>query len=175
MEVRVAGGALVDIATREDLAASFERLSDLLERPHARFQRLSAGRAPRAGNAPFSVTLGRPPEGMLWKVQWVLVTGDDPTVSTAIANVRAALLVGSMPPDSQLSGNAPIAGVDFAGVVQSGIIVPSTVIIADVNVVYSNEELYAIIGGTGTVAGASFYHVSVGVLELPQTAEALMW
>jgi hypothetical protein len=175
MEVRLAGGVLIDVATAGDVKTQGDRLAKLLERPHARFLRQNNGKVPRAANAPFCISLGRPPQGMLWKVQWLIITGDDPTVATAIANVRAALFAGAMPPDSQLSGSAPIIGQDFAGVLQHGIAVPSTITIPDMSVVYSNEELYVVIGGTGTVAGAGNYHVSAGLLEMPQTAEALTW
>jgi hypothetical protein len=177
MEVRLAGGVMVDLASRDDLEGGFDRLAKVLERPHGRYQRLFGGRPPRAGNLPFVVQLqpSRPPGGMMWVLEYVIVMGDDPTVSTAIANVRAALLAGNIPPDASLGGNAPITGADFGGVIQSGIVVPSTITLPDKAIVYSNEDLYAVIGGTGTIAGAANYRVVIGCLELPQTAAALLW
>ena len=177
MEIRVAGGALIDVATREDLIGSVDRLAKILEKPHARYFRAFGGRPPRASNVPFVVQLqpSRPPSGMMWMVEWVIVMGDDPTASGAIANVRAALFAGNIPPDSSLSGSAPIVGADFGSTIQTGIVVPSTSTIPDKSFVYSQEDLYAIIGGSGTVAGAANYRVVCGVIELPQTREALMW
>lgn len=177
MEILVAGGVKVDLATVADLAGGFDHLGKLLQRPHARYQRLFGGRPPRAANLPFVIQLqpSRPPGGMLWIVESVIAMGDDPTVSTAIANVRAALFAGNIPTDASLAGNAPITGADFGNVVLSGIPVPTNQNLPDKSVVYSNEDLYAIVGGTGTVAGAANYRLVIGVLELPQTAEALMW
>jgi hypothetical protein len=177
MEVRLAGGVMIDLATAEDVERGHDRIAKLLERPHARFFRAFGGRPPRAASVPFVIQLqpSRPPGGMMWLVQWVATMGDDPTVSTAIANVRAALFAGNVPTDASLGGGATPIGVDFGGTLMTGIIVPSTLTVPDKSVVYSNEDLYAMIAGTGTVAGAGNYRVVVGIIELPQTPEALMW
>lgn len=302
MEVRVAGAVAVDLATKADVSDRFERIARLLERPHSRFFRPAQGKAPRAGNLPFVISVGRPPGGWLWLAQYVIVTGDDPTAGPAAAastsdvdvdassanpaaannvtlpgaagattyitgfeitgdgatagsiiaitvtgilggtktyyltipigaaaavtplqiqfsrpipasalntaitvnvpsfglgntnaaatahgfqrtitpagalsNVRAAAFAGSAPNDASLGGSAPLTGVDFANAIMSGIVVPSTVEFPSKAVVYSNEDLYVVIGGAGTVAGANFYHVGFGVIELPQTPEALTW
>lgn len=172
----LAGASIeVDIATIGDLTAQTDRLAKILERPHARFDRRAAGKAPRAANLPFVLSLGRPPNGMLWFVEWVVLMGDDPSASAAIANVRAALFAGSPPTDAQLSGGAVLVGADFANAILPGLIIPTTQTVPDKNVVYSNEELYFIVAGTGTVAGAANYHAAAGVLELPQRPDALMW
>lgn len=178
MEILVAGGAAVDIATRQDLEAHHERIRKALERPHARYHRLVGARPPVAANKPFIIPLDtpRPPTGWMWEVQWVSIYGDDPTVSAAIANVRAAVLVGTRPTDASLT-NPPASGVDYAGVILPGLAVPTpgSQNVPDKNIVYSDEELYALLAGTGLVAGAGFYHFNAGVIELPQTADALMW
>lgn len=174
MEVRLEGGVVVDLATRSDHERATGRLASLLERPHSKFERIAAGKAPRAGNLIFALSLGKPSTGTLWKVQWIVLTGDDPTAAAAIANVRAALFAGSCPPDSQLPV-AGTAGLDTAGCMLTGLAVPSTTAVAEMSVVYSNEELYVIFAGTGTVAGAASYHATVGVLVLPQTPGALTW
>lgn len=178
MEVRLAGGALIDIATAEDVKAGHDRIAKLLERPHARFYRAFGGKAPRAANLPFVIPLQQtgPPGGMMWLLQWAIFIGDDPTQITAIANARAALFIGNAPPDSSLAGAAPVTGqLDPAGCVLPGVAIPSITAIPDKSVAYSGEQVYGIIAGTGTVAGAVSYRLILGVIELPQTAEALMW
>lgn len=308
MEIRVAGGALIDVATKDDLTGSFDRLAKILEKPHARYFRAFGGRPPRAGNLPFVIQLqpSRPPNGMMWMVEWVALFGDDPTAGAAqggaaavqtdvdassanpaaannvtlpglagattyitgfeitgdgatagsiiaitvtgilggtktyyltvplgltaaitpllvefvrpipasglntaivvnvpsfgagntnaavtahgfqqvaavnptggpLANVRGALFAGNIPTDASLAGTTTLTGHDAGSVIQTGIIVPSTSTIPDKSFVYSQEDLYAIIAGAGTVAGAGNYRVVCGLIELPQTREALLW
>lgn len=176
-EILLAGGVTIDVATRDDLEAHHRRLAAYLERPHARYVRPHNGGPPRAANLPFAIGLGRPPMGMMWLIQWVLLMGDDPTSATAIANVRAAVIVGARPTDASMSGGAALVGLDYANVVINGLAVPTPgpVTVPDKNVVHSQEELYAVIGGTGTVAGAANYRFTAGCLELPERADSLMW
>jgi hypothetical protein len=179
----LAGAAVeVDLATVKDLERHYELLERLLTRPHARYHRLHGARAPRAGNAPFVIKLDtpRPTTGWLWELQWALLVGDDPGSATALANVRAMLIVGAAPADAQITAGvvgAAWGGLDYPGVVLSGLAVPTPgpITIPDKNVVHTDEEVYAVLGGTGLVAGAAFYHLTVGVIEKPQTAEALTW
>lgn len=178
MEITVAGGAVIDLATREDHERGIARLAGLMQKPHARYFRAFGGRASRASNAPFAIQLqpSRPPGGMLWLVQWALFTGSDPSASAAIANVRAALFVGSIPPDSNLSGNAPLIGADSGGLILPGQAVPSLNTMPDKSVVYASEDLYALFVGSGLNAGdVNGYRVNIGILELPATPEALLW
>jgi hypothetical protein len=175
-EVLLQGGITIDVATKQDIEAHHRRLEAILERPHARFFRANGGRAPLASNATFAMSLGKVTSGMMWLVQWIVVTGDDPTVSAAIANVRAALFAGSMRPDTQYKiVGTTLDGADFGNMLQSGIAVPSTVTIPDKSVVYTGEELYLLFAGSGLSAGAGFYHATAGIIELPQRADALMW
>lgn len=183
-EVLVGGSAslVVDLATKEDLQRHTDRLVSVLSRPHARYHRYHGARAPRAANAPFVIKLDtpRPPTGWLWELQWVEIHGDTPQIPTAIANVNAMLLAGAAPPDASLTASAvaltPWGGLDHAGIIVPGLAVPSGLVtIPDKSVVHTDEEVYAILSGTGLVAGAAFYHVTVGVIEKPQTPEALTW
>lgn len=180
MEVLVGGSALLDVATKADIDARIEGLARTLERPHANFQILHGSRAPRAANAPFVLRLEptRPRGGHLWLVQWLALTGDDPTISAAIANARAALLKGAIPPDANLTLTGTTwGGLDYPGVIAPGLSIPTPndITVPDKMVVYDHEDVYFVLAGAGLVAGASFYHGSVGVLELPQTPEALTW
>jgi len=180
--ILVGAAGEVDIATKDDLDSHFKHLAVLLTRPHARYHRLHGARAPRAGNNPFVIKLDtpRPPTGWLWELQWALLMGDDPASATALANVRAMIIIGAAPPDASITAGAVGAawgGIDYPGVVLSGLAVPTNgpITIPDKNVCHTDEEVYAVVGGSGTVAGAGFYHFTVGVIEKPQTAEALTW
>lgn len=181
IDVSVAAAAAVKLATKDDLDGHMDRIAHLLERPHARYHRLHGARAPRAGNNPFVIKLDtpRPPAGWLWELQWAMLVGDDPASSTAIANVRAMLLIGAAPTDASLTAGAVGAiwgGLDYAGVVLNGLVVPSAVTtIPDKNVAHTDEEVYAVVAGSGTVAGSGFYHLTVAVIEKPQTADSLLW
>jgi hypothetical protein len=180
MEVLVGGSAVLDIATKADLDQRTDRITRLLERPHARYDVKVFGRAPRAGNNPFAMKSNDPAprNGMLWLVQWAWLSGDDPTASTAIANVRAVLVKGAAPPDAQLSlAGTQWGGLDFAGIILPGMVIPTpnAVTIPDKSVVYDHEEVYFVLAGSGLVAGANQYHGAIGVIELPQTPEALTW
>lgn len=172
MEISLATAVAVEVATKDDLVRHTDRLARLLERPHARYLRAAAGKAPLAANHAFAISLGKPTAGLLWIVQYVLVTGDDPTNITAIANTRAAIFVGSPGPDSQMGTGA---GLDTAGCIVPGLAIPSLTNLPDKCVVHTDEELYAVLFGTGLSAGAVTYHFNAGLLELPQTAEALLW
>jgi len=184
MEISVATAAAVDIATKKDLEVHTDRLAELLRRPHSRYQRLHGARAPRAGNNPFVIKLDtpRPPMGWFWELQWALLMGDDPATATAIANVRAMLIIGAAPPDASITAGAVAAawgGIDYPGVIINGIAIPTPgpITIPDKNVCHSDEEIYAVVGGSGTLAGAAFYHLTVAVLGKPQSqeSEALTW
>jgi hypothetical protein len=305
--LHVAGAVALELATKDEVIGASDRLAKLLERPHARFLRLSDGEEPRAGNLPFVINLGRPPGGMMWMLQYLILTGDDATAGAAlqgssaavqtdvdnsatgaaapivatlpavagattfitgfevtgggatlgsdisitvtgilggtktyvlsvpagvllgvvplvvqfsrpipasapntviavnvpsfgagstvqavtahgfqqvaavagsggqIPNVRAAVFAGSGPTDASLAGTTSISGADFGGLLAAGLAIPSTTELPNKTVIYSNEDLYVVIGGPGALAGANFYHVTAGILELPQTPEALLW
>lgn len=180
MEVLVGGSALLEVATKADLDERMDRLGRLLERPHANFQILHGGKAPRASNLPFVLRVEptRPRGGHLWLVQWAWLTGDDPTVSAAIANTKGALLKGAIPPDASLAQSGAVwGGLDIPGVLLPGMVIPTpnAITLPDKMVVFDHEDVYFVLAGSGLVAGAANYHGSVGVLELPQTPEALMW
>lgn len=171
-EILLSGGVTVDIATKEDVEAHARRLERLLGRPHARFTKL-AGSVESAGK-PLIVDLGRPPQGMMWEIQWLLVTGVDP-FGAAIANVTAAAFVGAVPLLASLAIGPPVTGLDYASAILTSLVVPSTNAVPDKSVVYTNESLYVIFTGTGLVAGGARYRVVAGVIELEQRPDALMW
>lgn len=178
MEVLVGGGMVVDVATKEDMDRHFSRLADLMERPRSRFERYAGAQAPRAANAAFGIRFPQPKAhgDEIWELQWLALYGDDPTavLTTAIANVRAALFVGSRIPDAQLPV-AATAGLDHGGAILPGLAVPSLTTIPDKNVVYPGEEPYVLLYGTGLVAGAGTYHALLGVIAKPNVPAALTW
>lgn len=166
------GGAVVDIASSEDMAEHHRRLERLLEgkKSKARLERLRGGKAATA--TPVVVDLGKPPMGMVWIPQFATAWGND--AFTSVSNVAWVLFVGPLPSGSTPLGvGPPVAGLDQGDPVltggNSGISVPSSQSIPDQVIVYPEDNLYAVFAGSGLVAGANSYKLLVGVIVLPDT------
>lgn len=172
MDVTLATGLTVDLTTKQDFEGHTRRLEKLLDRPHARFTKVN-GSVESAG-VPLIVDLGRPPQGMMWEVQWLIVTGVDP-FGAAIGNVTAAAFAGAVPNRTGLAIGPPVTGIDYGSAILTSLAVPSTNAVPDKSVVYSTENLYVIFTGTGLVAGGARYRAIAGVLELEARPDALMW
>lgn len=172
MEVTLAGGAVVDIASREDVAEHHRRLEQLLEgkKSKARLERLRTGKAATA--TPVVLDLGRPPMGLVWLPQYATAWGND--AFTSVSNVAWVLFAGPLPSGNPaLAVGPPVAGLDQGDPIltggNSGISVPSTQSVPDQVVVYPQDNLYAVFAGSGLVAGANSYKILVGVIVLPDT------
>lgn len=174
VEVALAGGVIVDLATKQDQDAHHARLASLLKRPFTLAKRVH-GTAPTPGSIsrPIVLACGKPPPGFLWVLQWIRTQGIDP--QTAVANVNVTLYIGS-------AAQAPLsivtlgAGGEDLNAVTGPLAIPSLTTIPDKMVVYPEEDLYGLVIGTaGNLAGAAKYMIVVGVLQLPNTAEALTW
>jgi len=154
------------LVTKQDLKDALQGFNRLKGPVH--FQRLVAGAKPPASNKPLVLDLGSPPRGSFWLPQYVIVTGVDPTAPGAIANTGAAVLAGSVPPQSALAGAAstPVS-LDMGGVILSSLTVPSTNTVPDKDPVMPNESLYVVFTGTGLVAGSATYYAMVGVVIVP--------
>jgi hypothetical protein len=176
VELTVAGGGVIDLASRSDLHEHHERMASLLARPSVHFQRITGAVA--SGTAPLVLKLEAPPGGMLWLPQWVTLTGDD-VFGGAIANVTAAVFAGRTPRKAELGIGPPVTGLDLAACLLTGgaggLSVPNTTAFPDKSPIYPSETVYVILTGTGTAAGATKYTATIGVLELPFTDEALTW
>lgn len=176
VKVTLAGGAMVDLATTDELASMHERIATLLEKPTAHGQRI-AGFA-NTGAGPLVIDLGSPPMGMIWLPQYLTVTGADAHLGAGnivIANVSAAAFIGRLIRAGELALGPPVTGEDMAGCVGAGITVPQSVQLPDKACVYQNEHLYVVIAGSGVAAGsASVYRASAFVIELAFTDSALV-
>ncbi|HYR17901.1 MAG TPA: hypothetical protein VEQ15_00320 [Myxococcales bacterium] len=176
MEVTLAGGGVIDIATRDEIVSHHDRLESLLSKSSVHGQRLY-GQTP-TGAGPLVIDLGSPPMGMLWIPQYICVFGAAPFLGAGnifIANVSAAVLAGSLPRPQQLALGPPVTGADYGGVLAVGLQLPgSDSIPAGKTPVYGNEHLYVILAGTGLAAGsATVYQATAYVLEAPDSPSTL--
>lgn len=175
MEVALAGGVMVDLATKQDTDAHHARLRALLARPQVRARRLPGFITTGAviTRAPI-ITLQHPPAGALWVVQWIRTQQADPITAVAAASM-VGYIGASAAVQNQLA-SASAAGGDDANAFTNGLAVPSLTNLPDKVVVYTQEELFfAIIGTSANIGVSTKYGVIVGVLEVPNTPEALTW
>lgn len=176
-EVTVAASALVDIASKDDLAAHHERLAKLFAKERQHFTRAFGFVA--TGSGPLVIDLGSPPMGMIWLPQWVTLMGDAPFLGAAnvnIANVSAAVFAGAVPRQSGLVLGPPVSGtgLDHPNCIGAGLLLPSTFSVPDKSPVFAQEHLYVVLAGSGLAAGAAgVYRAVAGVIEIPATDEAL--
>jgi hypothetical protein len=176
MELTVAGDVVVDFATKDDLDRHHQRIEKLIEKTaRQRIHRLRGGASSKA--TPIVIDFGKPPMGMFWLPQWALVWGND--AFTNVANVAWVLFAGPLPSASLLAVGPPVLGLDQADPIltggNSGISVPSSQNIPDKTIVWSRDNLFVVLSGSGLVAGATAYHACVGVEERPDTEEARVW
>jgi hypothetical protein len=176
VEIAVAGGAVIDLASTQDLRQHHDRIVDALKRgPFAHFQRLAGSEESGAG--PLLIDLGTPPSGMIWLPQWVNVFGADAFMgasNASIANVSAAVFAGSLPLEAALKIGPPVTGPAWSDVIVPGILVPSSFSMPDKSPVFPNEHLYVLFGGSGLAAGSTGqYWATAGVLEGPFSDEFL--
>jgi len=164
--------------TRGDLELQTEnRIEELLRRPHSWARRLAgAVQTPNPVTRPLVIDLGSPAKGFLWELQWVVAQGADP--ATAVANVSAIGFLGS-----RSSAPSTIVGLgggsDQVNAITNGVAVGGAgagVSFPDKVICYPTEGLYFLIVGTaGNVAASAVYVVNVGVIQIPNTPEALTW
>jgi hypothetical protein len=178
VEITLAGGAVVDLATRADADERHGQLAKLLERPAVHYQRVTGVSPSPAGAGPLVLDLGRPAMGMIWLPQWITITGDD-VFGGAIANVTCAVFAGRVARPQELVIGPPVRGFDLAACILTGgaggLSIPNTTGFPDKTPVFTNEHLYVIVTGTGVNAGAGKYTATAGVLELPFNDESLTW
>lgn len=177
MEITLAGGVSVDLATSEDLERHQRRIAELVNPERkGHYRRIDGSAASRA--APVLVDLGRPPMGMWWFVQWVLLTGDSP-IGATVANVTAGVFAGGLPSPAALAVGPPATGFAVQDCIlsggNSGLGIPTVTTVPDKSVVFETENLYAIFTGSGLAAGAAFYRATAGVIEVPARNETLFW
>jgi hypothetical protein len=116
---------------------------------------------------PVVIDLGSPGGGLLWSVQQVCLMTGTTLTNIAAANVAAGIFVGSIP--SSVGFN-----LDVSALAASGLSVPSNYQAGGKSIVCrSQQHLYVVLQGTGT--GANAWTATANVLQVPDTAEALLW
>lgn len=166
---------MIDIATKEDVVDHHRRLEKLLSRPQAQGRLLAAGTVSGnpVTNAPY-LSLQKPPAGSLWIVQWVRTQQNDP--GTAAANVNMVGYLGSGALGKQVPVSAGGTGGEDANAFTAPLAVPSLTGMPDKIVVYPTQELYFLVIGTaGNIGAGVNYKVTVGVLQVVNSPEALTW
>jgi hypothetical protein len=178
MEVVLAGGAMIDLATREDVQEHHERLRRYLEKPKGRYYRVSGSGATTAGfsgSGPIAVsfTPQSPPDGFWWLVQWFSCWVGTSIAAGAVANLNAALMVGQCP----TGPGAPVARAivpSLSDVAIPGLAVPSGTNVPDKTVITGQDQLYALLAGSA-LAASTTYNLLAGVVEVPAEGETLFW
>lgn len=156
-------------------------MAKLLEKPHGRIRRPFASGATGSGFSgagPVYLTFDpiAPPGGRMWLVQWVAVWVGSTPAAGAVANLFAALAVGNAPRGSLSDTLVTGPAVNLADVVGAGFTVPtgSQGSMPDKVWVSPQDQLYLILQGSG-LAASTRYSATAGVLDLPDTPEALLW
>jgi hypothetical protein len=177
MEIALAGGVLVDLATRDDIEGFHRKLAEKLVPPHAKYFPVSGSGATAAGfsgSGPIAVAFNpqSPPPGRLWSVQWVAVWVGTTPAAGAVANLFAAVCVGN----SQVGAGGPPRALtaNISDVVIPGQAVPSGINVPDKTIVKPDTQLYVLFGGAG-LAASTVYNCTAGVLDMPATDEATLW
>lgn len=167
------------LASRRDLQRYHAGLAELLEPPRGVYRRIMATGTTSAGfsgSGPTAITFtpGSPPAGRIWAIQWLAVWVGLTPAGPAVANLNAALMVGSarVGGGQQQAPNAVLVNLD--DVVVPGLAVPSAVSVPDASIVNSQEILYLLLAGSG-LAASTMYCARAGLLDLPDIPEALLW
>jgi hypothetical protein len=168
------------LATKADLDRYHRRLAACLEPPRGKYEELYAtGRTGSgfSGSGPiaFAFAPAAPPPGRLWLIQWVAIwVGTNPAVG-AVASLFAAVMVGQSPAGAGTPGAvATSVTPNLTDVRIPGQAVPAAVNVPDKTIVKPQQQFYILLGGLG-LAASTVYNASAGVLDLPETAEAILW
>lgn len=178
MELAVAADVAIDLATKDDLAHHHDRIAKMFEKPAARYYTVSASTQTTAGfsgSGPIAVGFQplSPPPGRQWELQWIAIWVGTSLFAVSTANLFAALCIGQCPTGAGApSGRA--VNVNDSDVVLPGQNIPVGITLPDKMIVRPQTQLYVLIGGSG-LAVSTIYNANVGVLDIPDTDEALFW
>lgn len=176
-EITVAGGVVVDVATKDDLAAHHRMLADLTGRKQEGdyVPLFGSSTAPAGiGSGPLVIPLvpRSPAEGLKWALQYLAIF--TVVAGPVIANLNAALMIGRSPVGPGGAHPAPASiTLDPQQVVLPGLSVPTAggVIIPGKVIIRPAEQLYCVLQGAGLVVG-TVYQATASVLSAPDTREA---
>lgn len=182
MEVTLAGGLMVDVATREDLQRHHDTLARAFNASKSQrgdyipiFGQMTAPTG--IGSGPLVIPFNpiKPVAGKQWALQFVSIY--TVVAGPAIATLNAAVLIGSSPVGPGAAHPSPTGLViPTQEVVIPGLAVPTSggVIIPGKVLVRPGEQLYCVLQGAGLVAGTE-YHASAAVIEADLNAESVIW
>lgn len=175
------GETEIDLAARidvlgKDIGARLARLED--KTPRGRYQVIYGSVAVPAagvptGGLPMVTNPPSPPPNRMWLVQWAAVF---PVAApfTAVANLNAIICVGR-PPVGPGGGAPAVTTLSPGDIVIPNQAVPDTINVPDKTVVRSSTALYAILSGAGLGAAGTTYMMTVGVIDVADSEEALFW
>lgn len=148
-------------------AARDEQLRRYLQRPHGNLRQLVQNVSAAVALSPQVLDLGAPAGGLLWSVQQVCLMYGTTVNSAALGSASAAIFVGGVPQDVAHA-------VDFSTMVAAPLGVPVNYQAGGKSIICrSQQHIWLLLVGTG-VNGQGFT-VTATVLEVPDTAEALLW
>ena len=178
----MAGGAVIDIASADDLKRHHDRLEKLLaeRRPAGKYYRIIGSGSTTAGfsgSGPIAIafTPSSPPAGRHWFVQWAAIFVGTSPAAAATANLFAAVMVGRSPspPGATIAGAFPGA-LSEGDVVVPGLAVPSSTTVPDKTVVKPQDQLYVVLAGSG-LAASTVYVATAGIIDTPDSDETYFW
>lgn len=155
MNVKLAAGVEVDLATKGDLQQLKDDLqgSGLPILPRRIYQAATVPTPFSAGS--FLMEVDHPETPVIWDLRKLVILGADD--HTAVANVSAAVYVGSAAPNGQVS---------LLDCAWQGMTLPSSNTFNAQCLIGHHERLFVLFAGTGLVAGQQL--VVVGqVIEVP--------
>jgi hypothetical protein len=181
VEVTLAGGLVVDVATKGDLQHHHERIEKILgERKDVRAYRISgsgattAGYAGGAGPIAISFTPMSPPAGRIWLVKWVTVWVGTTVAAGTTNNLNCAVMVGRCPTGPGAPIQAAIVPIISDVVIPTQTVPPPAGGVPSVLEVKSEQQLYVLLAGDA-LAVSTVYNCAAIVVDAPDVPGAILW
>lgn len=183
VEVTLAGGLVVDVATKDDLQRHHESLRDELIRLIGEKRDVQAYRIygsstttsgfTGTGPIPIAFNPTSPPSGRLWVVQFVTAWVGTTVAAGTTANLNCAVMCGQSPSGGGLIGRAVNVNVSDVVIPTQAVPNPPTGT-PDVFVVKSENQLYVLLAGSA-LAASTVYNAAALVIDLPAVPGAVIW
>jgi hypothetical protein len=170
-EITVAGGLVLDVATRADLAEHHERLERLLPKPiRGAYRVLNEGTtAPAAvGSGPVAIDFQAPPQGRMWLLEWATMFVNTPQTGPfiSVAAVASVLAIGpakvNVPSGQLIDPTVPLQII--------GTTIPVTINFPDKVIARGGQNVVIYLYGTGLAAGST-YIADLGLIDAEETQE----
>lgn len=178
MELAVAADVAIDLATKDDLDHHHQNIKQMFQRPAGRYYPISGSTQTTSGfsgSGPIAAAFNplSPPPGRQWFLQWLAVWVGTSLFAVSTANLFAALCIGQSPTGPG-GPSARAVNVNDSDVAQPGQNIPTAINLPDKLIVRPQTQLYVLIGGSG-LAASTIYNANVGLIDVPDTDEALFW